>query len=216
MEGDLRRQSDQLKLRPQTREDMQERYDPGGYRDATSMFKEVGESAETEYDNDMYVASKMADRWKEIQWLQIDKRCWEATYWPNTHRWAYLREAKGGDGKSWPEWTGEERADHYDNKAREQARRELEKDITIPGYTELVEATVGQRMSTAADTIMAHLSTCVFLSHAQLKAKQRSVGESSPPKLIKGVDDYVRGVRDQIEMIQYIRGRIGERSEHDS
>ena len=46
---------------------MQERYDPGGYRDVTSMFNEVGESAETEYDNDMYVASKMADRWKEIQ-----------------------------------------------------------------------------------------------------------------------------------------------------
>jgi hypothetical protein len=49
MEEDLRRQSDQLKPRPQTREEMQERYDPGGNRDATSMFKEVGESAETEY-----------------------------------------------------------------------------------------------------------------------------------------------------------------------
>jgi hypothetical protein len=59
---------------------------------------------------------------------------------------------------------------------------------------------------------MAHLSTCVFLSHARLKAKQRSVGGSSPPKLIKSVDDYVRGVRDQIEMAQYIRGRIGERT----
>jgi hypothetical protein len=126
---------------------------------------------------DMYVASKMADRWKEqIQWLKIDKRCWEATHGPDTQRWAYLREAKGGDGKPWPEWTGEKRADHYDNEAREEARRELEKDITIPDYTELVEATVGQRMGIAAETIMAHLSTCVFLSHARLKAKQCSVG----------------------------------------
>jgi hypothetical protein len=36
------------------------------------------------------------------------------------------------------------------------------------------------------------------------------VGESSPPELIKSVDDYVRRVSDQIEMIQYIRGPIGE------
>jgi hypothetical protein len=121
---------------------MQERYDPWGNRDATSMFKEVGDSAETGYDNDMYVTSKMANRWKEIQWLQIDRRCWEATYGPDTRRLAYLHEAKDDDGKSWPEWTGEKRADHYDNEAREKARRELEKDITIPDYTELVEATV--------------------------------------------------------------------------
>jgi hypothetical protein len=80
--------------------------------------------------NDMYVASKTADRWKGIHWLQIDKRRWEATHGPDTQRWAYLREAKGGDGKSWPEWTGEEGPYHHDNKAREEARRELEKDIT--------------------------------------------------------------------------------------
>ena len=189
---------------------MQERYDPWGHRDATSLFKEVGDSAETEYHNDMYVTSKMANRWKEIQWLQIDKRCWEATYGPDTRRLAYLREAKDDDGKSWPEWTGEKRADHHDNEAREKARRELERDIAIPGYSELVGATVGQRMSTAADTTMSHLSTFIFLSHARLKAKQCSVGGSSPPALIKIADDYVRRVRDQIEMIQYIRGRIGE------
>jgi hypothetical protein len=63
-------------------------------------------------------------------------------YGPDTQRWAYayLREAKEGDGKPWPEWTGEERADHYDNEAREEARKELEKYITIPDYTEFVEA----------------------------------------------------------------------------
>jgi hypothetical protein len=59
-------------------------YDLWGNRDETSMFKEVGDSAETKHDNDMYVASKMADWWKEIHWLQINKRCWKATYGPDT------------------------------------------------------------------------------------------------------------------------------------
>jgi hypothetical protein len=89
----------------------------------------------------MYVTSKMTNRWKEIQWFQIDKRCWEATYGPNTRGSAHLREAKGGDGEPWPEWMGEKHADHPDNKAREKARRELERDITIPDYTGLVGAT---------------------------------------------------------------------------
>jgi hypothetical protein len=65
-------------------------------------------------------------------------------------------------------------------------------------------------MSIAAETIMAHLSTCIFLSPARLKAEQRSVGKSSPPKSIKDADDYVRRVRGQIKMIQYARGRTGE------
>jgi hypothetical protein len=60
MEDDLRRQSHLQ----QTREEMQERHGLWGNRDETSMFKEVGDSAETKYDNDiMYVASKMPDRW---------------------------------------------------------------------------------------------------------------------------------------------------------
>jgi hypothetical protein len=70
MEDDLHRQSHLQ----QTREEMQERYDPWGNLDEASMFKEAGDSAETKYGNDMYVASKMADRWKEIHYLQIDKR----------------------------------------------------------------------------------------------------------------------------------------------
>jgi hypothetical protein len=57
-------------------------------------------------------------------------------------------------------------------------------------------------MSTAAETTMAHLSTCIFLSHARLKAEQRSVGKSSLPKEIKDADDHVKGVRDQIKMLQ--------------
>jgi hypothetical protein len=73
-----------------------------------------------------------------------------------------------------------------------------------------MEATVGHRMSIATDTIMAHLSTFIFLSHARLKAEQYSVGKDSPPADIESAGDYVRRVRDQIEMVQYIRGRIGE------
>ena len=57
---------------------------------------------------------------------------------------------------------------------------------------------------------MAHLSTCIVLSHARLKAEQRSVGESSLPKEVREADDYVNRVSDQIEMLQYVRGRIGE------
>jgi hypothetical protein len=105
---------------------------------------------------------------------------------------------------------GEESLFHPDNQAREDASRELERDITIPDYTELVEAVVGQRMSVAAETIMAHLSTCIVLSHARLKAEQRSVGESPLPEEIRKAGDYVNRVRDQIEMLQYVRGRIGE------
>jgi hypothetical protein len=96
---------------------------------------------------------------------------------------------------------GEKRADPPDNKAREKARRALEREITIPDYTELVGATVGQRMSIATDTTMAHLSTFIFLSHARLKAEQCSVGEDSPPADIESADDYVRRARDQIEMV---------------
>ena len=36
------------------------------------------------------------------------------------------------------------------------------------------------------------------------------MGESSLPKEIKEADDYVNRVSDQIEMLQYVRGRIGE------
>ena len=113
--------------------------------------------------------------------MQIDKRCWEATYGPNTRGSAHLREAKNGDGEPWLEWMGEKRSDHPDNKAREKARKELELDITIPDYTEIVEATAGHRMSIATETIMAHLSTFIFLSHARQKAEQCSVGRDSPP-----------------------------------
>ena len=123
MEEDLRCQ---IHLQ-QTREEMQERYDPWGNLDEASMFKEAGDSAETKYDYDMYVATKMADRWKEIHYLQIDKRCWKATYGPDTQRWAYLREPKDRNGKSWPEWMGEESPFHHDNPPEFARRKSAQK-----------------------------------------------------------------------------------------
>jgi hypothetical protein len=65
-------------------------------------------------------------------------------------------------------------------------------------------------MSIAAETAMVHLSACIFLSHARQKTERYSVGEQSPQADRKRADDYVRRIGDHIEMIQYIRGRIGE------
>ena len=120
----LQRQS--KSFTPPSAESLWERRDPWGRRGAASLVKEMSDSADTAYHNDMYVTSKMANRGKEIHWWQIDKRCWEATYGPNTQVPAHRREAKNGDGEPWPEWTGEQPCDHHDNEAREKARKELE------------------------------------------------------------------------------------------
>jgi hypothetical protein len=59
----------------------------------------------------------------------------------------------------------------------------------------------------ALTEIMAHLFIYIFQSHAQQKQTERySVGEHSPQGDRKRAGDYVRGVGDQIEMVQYIRG----------
>jgi hypothetical protein len=102
-------------------------FDMQGRLEPRSLAKEVGDSAETTYENEMYVTPKMVDRWKEIHWLYIDARCWKATYGPNTRGWTHLRESKskGADGKPWPEWTGKQPHDHHSNKARETARKDL-------------------------------------------------------------------------------------------
>jgi hypothetical protein len=141
------------------------------------VVKEVSDSAETEYRSDMYVTSEMTDRWKEIYWLQIDKRCWKATYGPDSQKFAHLHEARGTDGRPWPEWLGEEPANHSDNEAREAARAELKRDIEIPGYTEIVEATVTQRMRIAKEAIMYHLENSILMSHAKLKGGATLGGE---------------------------------------
>jgi hypothetical protein len=93
----LQRQS--KSFTPPSPESIWERCDPWGRQEAASQIKEMSESAETAYHHDMYVTSKMANRWKEIHWWQIDKRCWEATYGPNTRESVHLREARGTDGE---------------------------------------------------------------------------------------------------------------------
>ena len=93
---------------------------------------------------------------------------------------------------------------------RRETRKELERDLIIPDYTEIVGAAEDHLMITAAETVMAHLSTFIFLSHARQKTERYSVGEQSPQADRKRVDDYVRRMGDQIEMVQHIRGRIGE------
>jgi hypothetical protein len=52
-----------------------ERHDPWGRQEPALLVREMSGSAETAYHNDMYVTSKMANRWKEIHWWRIDKRC---------------------------------------------------------------------------------------------------------------------------------------------
>jgi hypothetical protein len=51
---------------------------------------------------------------------------------------------------------------------------------------------------------MAHLSTCIFLSHARQKTEPCAAeeGEQPPQADRKRAGDYVRGVGDQIKMIQ--------------
>jgi len=64
-------------------------------------------------------------------------------------------------------------------------------------------------MSIATEAIISHLSNSILMSHAKLKAEQRSVGRYSPPEMQERVANKIRRLGDQIEMAQYIRGRIG-------
>jgi hypothetical protein len=47
------------------------------------------------------------------------------------------------------------------------------------------------------------------MSHAKLKAEQRSVGRYSPPEMRDSAANQIQRLGDQIEMAQCIRGRIG-------
>jgi hypothetical protein len=68
---------------------------------------------------------------------------------------------------------------------------------------------VTQRMTIATEAIMSHLSNSIPMSHAKLKAEQRSVGRYSPPEMQECAANQIWMLGDQIEMAQYIRGRIG-------
>jgi hypothetical protein len=149
----------------------------------------------------MYVTPKMVDRWKEIHWLYIDARCWKATYGPNTRGWAHLHESKDADGNPWPEWTGKQPHGHSSNRAREKARKDLWWDIAIHDYTDLVDAMVGERISIAAEMIMAHLSINIRMCHASQKQERWAVGKQSLPGDTTRARDFSRRMGDQIEMI---------------
>jgi hypothetical protein len=47
------------------------------------------------------------------------------------------------------------------------------------------------------------------MNHAKLKAEQRSVGRYPPQEMQERAANQIRRLGDQIEMAQYIRGRIG-------
>jgi hypothetical protein len=131
------------------------------------MAKEVGDSAETAYQNEMYVTPKMVDRWKEIHWLCIDAQCWKATYGPDTKAWAHIRESKGADG---------EPHERPSNRARGDARERLGRNTTVPDYAQLVNAMVDERISTATEVTMAHLSIHIRMGHALQKKERWAVG----------------------------------------
>jgi hypothetical protein len=120
MVADLQRQD--ASANPST--DLWESFDLRGRPESASLSKEVGDSAETAYANEMYVTPKMAHRWKEIHWWLIDARCGKVTYGPDTPKWAHCDDSKTPDGEPWPEWTGKEPYDHSSNRAREEARGE--------------------------------------------------------------------------------------------
>jgi hypothetical protein len=86
--------------------------DSRGHPEPRSMVKEVGDSAETAYQNEIYVTPKMVDRWKEIHWLCIDlvasTRSVGRPRMDRTpgHGLTFIRESKNADGESWPEQSG--------------------------------------------------------------------------------------------------------------
>jgi hypothetical protein len=84
------------------------------------------------------------------------------------------------------------------------------RDIVIPDYTDLVDAMVGERISIATKMVMAHLSINIHMCHASQKKEQRAVGKQSMPADIARARGFSRRMEDQVEMIQYIRGRVGD------
>jgi hypothetical protein len=123
---------------------------------------------------------------------------------------SHPRIQEDADGESWPEWTGEQPYEHPSNRAREDARERLGQSITVPDYAQLVNAMVDERISIAAEMIMAHLSIQISIGHALQKKERWAVGEQSPRDDIARTKDLCRFTGDRIEMMQYIRGRIGD------
>jgi hypothetical protein len=91
----------------------------------------------------------------------------------------------------------------------------MELDITLPNYAELIDMHIPWLVNVSASPptymIMAHhLSTCIRMSHALQKKGYWAVEKLSLPSDILVADNFDKRMRDQIEMVQDIRGRIGE------
>jgi hypothetical protein len=159
----------------------------------------------------MYVTPKMVDRWKENP-LVMHRRavCWKATYGPNIEAYAHVRDSKDVDGRPWPEWTGELPYDHPSNHTREDTRERLGQITKVPDYAQLVNAMEDERIT--AEMCMAHLSVHIRIGHALQEKERRSVGKQSPRNDIAKAKDVCicRFTEDRIEVMQYLRGRIGD------
>jgi hypothetical protein len=99
--------------------------------------------------------------------------------------------------------------EHHPSLTREEARERLGRSITVPDYAQLVNAMAGERISIATEMVMAHLSIHIRMGHALQKKGRWAVGRHSPRDDIARAKDLCRFIGDQIEMMQYIRGRVG-------
>jgi hypothetical protein len=87
----------------------------------------------------------------------------------------------------------------------------------VPDYAQLVNAMAGERISIATEMAVAHLSIHIRMGHA-LQKKERwavSVGKHSIRDDIARAKDLCGFIGDQIEMMQYIRGRVGDDRAHN-
>ena len=80
----------------------------------------------------------------------------------------------------------------------------------MPDYAQLVNAMVGERISIATEMVMAHLSIHIRMGHALQKKERWAVGKHSLRDDIARAKDLCGFIGDQIEMMQYIRGRVGD------
>jgi hypothetical protein len=80
----------------------------------------------------------------------------------------------------------------------------------VPGYAQLVNAMARERISTATEMAMAHLSIHIRMGHALQKKERWAVGKHSLRDDIARAKGLCRFIGDQIEMMQYIRGRVGD------
>jgi hypothetical protein len=69
---------------------------------------------------------------------------------------------------------------------------------------------VGERISIATEMVMSHLSINIHMCRASQKRERRAVGKQSVPTDIARARSFSKRMEDQIEVIQCIRGRVGD------